>query len=127
MRKLFIWLILMSALTLAQVGTAVELEAGESYDVSNQGQWLEVAVYDTGDADTITVWYPYTSTIIGAGVHYAAMGSIQELATGDYVAGLYGDADMKIYTLWVPSPRAVRFTLSADASGDVEIKAYKKP
>ena len=112
----------------AQINTAKELTTADSvYDIVSQGEWLEVAVYDTGDADTITVWYPYTSTLIGAGAHYAVFGKIMELSSGNEVVGLYGDADTKYYTLWVLYPRAVRFLLSDYASGDVEIKAYNKP
>ena len=90
-----------------------------------QSEWLEVAVSDTGAADTVLVYYPIT-TVAGT-TDYALIGSIKELATNDNVVGLYGSADNKVYILWLPHPRGVRFILSDYASGDVYIKTTGKP
>jgi len=127
MKKLILFLFCLIAIPVfGQINTPKVLTAADSvYDVICRGSWLEIAVYDTSDADTITVWYPYTST--GDVTSYAVIGKITELATGDNVVGIYGDADMKYYILWVPYPRAVRFLLSDTPSGDVEIKAVTKP
>lgn len=119
-------LILFSGLSFAQIGTAKVLTTADSvYDIVCLDEWLEVAVLDTGAADTITVWYPYTN--IAGTASYAVLGTIKEVATSNNVVGLYGDADTKVYIFWVPYPRAVRFLLSDYASGNVEIKPYKKP
>jgi len=128
MKKLILFtiLILYCSLSYGQVIRGKELTVTDSVlDISCQNEWLEVAVSDTGAADTILVYYPIT-TITGA-VDYALVGTIKELATNNNVAGLYGDADNKVYILWLPNPRAVRFVLSDYASGDVYVKTKGTP
>ena len=119
-------LMLFSGLSFAQIGTAKVLTTADSvYDIVCLDEWLEVAVLDTGAADTITVWYPYTN--IAGTASYAPMGKIMDLSTGANDTVIAGTADTKVYIFWVPYPRAVRFLLSDYASGNVEIKPYKKP
>lgn len=89
-----------------------------------QSEWLEIAVSDTGAADTVLAYYPIT-TITGT-TAYALCGTIKEIATNNNVVGLYGSADAKVYVIWLPEPRAVRFVLSDYASGDVYISTVGK-
>jgi len=90
-----------------------------------QSEWLEISVGDSAAADTVRVQVPVTSE--GGITDYATIGTIKEIATNNNVTGLYGDADVKLYILWIPYPRAVRFILSDYASGSVRIKVIGKP
>lgn len=125
MKTLIISLImLISFIGYGQVDSKEITTADSVFDFVCLGKWLEVAVSDTGAADTVLVYYPIT-TITGT-TAYALCGTIKEVATGDNVVGLYGSADAKVYVIWLPEPRAVRFLLSDYASGDVYIRAVGK-
>jgi len=129
MKKLILFtiLILYCSFNYGQVsyGSKLLTTADSVLWVYCQSEWLEVAVSDTGAADTVLVYYPITT--VTAGTDYALIGSIKELATNDNVTGLYGSSDSKVYILWLPHPRAVRFVLSDYASGSVRVKAVGKP
>lgn len=125
MKNLIIILIMfVSFIGYGQVSSKEVTTADSVFDVVCLGEWLEVAVSDTGAADTVLVYYPIT-TITGT-TEYALIASIRELATNNIVAGLYGSADAKGYILWLPKPRAVRFVLSDYASGNVFITTIWK-
>ena len=125
MKTLIISLImLISFIGYGQSGTKEITTVDSVYDFTCLGEWLEVAVSDTGAADTVLVYYPIT-TITGT-TAYALCGSIKEIATDEIVLGLYGDADAKVYLIWLPQPRTVRFLLSDYASGDVYISTSGK-
>lgn len=126
MKKLIIaiFIALSCPLMFGQVSSK-ELTAADSvFNVTCLGEWLEIAVSDTGAADTVLVYYPITTITGTAG--YALCGTIKEIATDENVVGLYGNADAKVYILWLPSPRSVRFVLSDYASGDVYISTVGK-
>lgn len=127
MKKLIIviFILLGCSLTFGQLNAKKLTTADSVLTIYCQSEWLEIAVSDTGAADTILVYYPITT--VGGTLDYALIGSIKELATYENVTGLYGSADNKVYILWLPSPRAVRFVLSDYASGDVYIKTTGKP
>lgn len=122
---LFIALILYCSFSYGQLRNKELTVADRVLDISCQNEWLEIAVSDTGVADTILVYYPIT-TITGT-LDYASVGSIKEVATNSMVTGLYGNADAKVYIIWLPNPRGVRLVLSSYASGDVYVKAIGKP
>lgn len=128
MKKLILFLIIIiSSYSIAQINVAKKLTTVDSvYDVVCLDEWLEVAVYDTGAADTITVWYPYSNTTIDTTTTYAPIGKIMDLSTGQNDVVIAGTEDTKYYILWIPNPRAVRFLLSDYATGNVEIKATGK-
>lgn len=117
-------LLLIASISYGQIGSKVITTADPVFDFVCLGEWLEVAVSDTGAADTVLVYYPIT-TITGT-TAYALCGSIKEMATGSNVVGLYGNADAKVYVIWLPEPRAVRFLLSNYASGQVYIRTVGK-
>lgn len=127
MKKLIFvtFLILSCSVTFGQLNAKKLTTADSVLIIYCQSEWLEVAVSDTGAADTVLVYYPIT-TITGT-TDYALCGSIKEIATNNMVTGLYGSADNKVYLIWLPHPRAVRFILSDYASGDVYIKTTGKP
>lgn len=125
MKSILITLLLL--VTFASYGqvSSKELTAADSvFNVTCLGEWLEIVVSDTGAADTVLVYYPITTITGTAG--YALCGTIKEIATDKNVVGLYGNADAKVYILWLPSPRSVRFVLSDYASGDVYISTVGK-
>lgn len=125
MKSILITLLLLVTFTsYGQVSSKVVTTTDRNFDVVCLGEWLEVAVSDTGAADTVLVYYPIT-TITGTAA-YALCGTIKEIATNNNVVGLYGDADNKVYILWLPEPRAVRFVLSQYASGKVYISTVGK-
>lgn len=126
MKKLIIaiFIVLGCSLTFGQVNAKKLTTADSVLYIYCQSEWLEIAVSDTGAADTVLVYYPIT-TITGTAA-YALCGTIKEIATNNNVVGLYGNADNKVYILWLPSPRAVRFVLSDYASGDVYISTVSK-
>ena len=124
MKKLIVILVMLIASISYGQSVSKTLTAGGTFDVVSLGEYFEIAVSDTGDADTVLVYYPIT-TIAGA-VAYALVGTIKELATNNNVLGLYGSSANKVYMLWHPRPRAVRFVLSAYASGSVHITATWK-
>jgi len=124
---LFAILILYCSFNYGQVsyGSKLLTTADSVLWVYCQSEWLEISVGDSAAADTVLVQVPVTSE---AGVvDYATIGMIKEVATNDNVTGLYGNADVKLYILWVPYPRAVRLILSDYASGSVRVKAVGKP
>jgi len=129
MKKLILFtiLILYCSFNYGQVsyGSKLLTTADSVLWVYCQSEWLEISVGDSAAADTVLVQVPVTSE---AGVvDYATIGMIKEVATNDNVTGLYGNADVKLYILWVPYPRAVRLILSDYASGSVRVKAVGKP
>lgn len=125
MKNLIITLVmLISFIGYGQSGTKELTTADSVFDFTCLGEWLEVAVSDTGAADTVLVYYPITTITGTAG--YALCGTIKEIATDEIVLGLYGDADAKVYLIWLPQPRTVRFLLSDYASGDVYISTSGK-
>lgn len=126
MKKLIIaiFIILSCSLTFGQVNAKKLTTADSVFNVTCLGEWLEIAVSDTGAADTVLVYYPITTITGTAG--YALCGTIKEIATDEIVLGLYGDADAKVYLIWLPQPRTVRFLLSDYASGDVYISTSGK-
>lgn len=124
---LFAILILYCSFNYGQVsyGSKLLTTADSVLWVYCQSEWLEISVGDSAAADTVLVQVPVTSE---AGVvDYATIGMIKEVATNDNVTGLYGNADVKLYILWMPYPRAVRLILSDYASGSVRVKAVGKP
>ena len=127
MKKLILFALLIVFCSVSYGQTyAKKLTAADSvFTVLCQSEWLEVTVSDTGYADTVLVYEPITS-ITGTAA-YALVGMIKEQATDNNVVGLYGSTDSKVYILWLPSPRYIRFVLSDYASGDVYIKATGKP
>jgi len=129
MKKLILFtiLILYCSFNYGQVsyGSKLLTTADSVLWVYCQSEWLEISVGDSAAADTVLVQVPVTSE---AGVvDYATIGMIKEVATNDNVTGLYGNADVKLYILWVPYPRAVRLILSDYASGSVRVKTVGKP
>jgi len=121
---LFTILILCCSFSYGQVNAKKLTAADSVLNIYCQNEWLEIAVSDTGAADTVLVYYPIT-TITGT-ADYALCGSIKEIATNGNVVGLYGSADAKVYILQLPFPRAVRFVLSDYTSGDVYISTVGK-
>lgn len=124
MKKIILAIMFIASVSYGQVSSKEVTVLDGNFDIVCLGEFLEVAVSDTGTADTVLVYYPIT-TITGT-TAYALIGSIKELATNNNVVGLYGDADSKAYMLWIPSPRAVRFVLSGYASGSVFITTVWK-
>lgn len=125
MKNLIIILImLISFIGYGQVSSKEVTAADSVFDVVCLGEWLEVSVSDTGAVDTVLVYYPIT-TITGT-KDYALCGSIKEIATNNNVTGLYGSSDAKVYIIWLPEPRVVRFVLSDTPSGDVYISTSGK-
>lgn len=127
MKKLILFtiLILYCSFSYGQLNAKKLTAADSVLTIYCQSEMLEIAVSDTGAADTVLVYYPVTTITGGTG--YALIGTIKELATDNNVVGLYGDADSKVYVLWLLYPRGVRFVLSDYASGDVYIKTTGKP
>lgn len=127
MKKLIVLLFVFLSYSLsAQIllGGKLLTTADSVLNVVSQQQWVTVAVYDTGAADTVTVWFPFTHPG-GATTDtttYAPYGRILDYSTGGNDVVLAGTQDTKVYILWAPYPRAIRFLLSDYASGDVYIR-----
>lgn len=124
MKKILILFALLSISIFAQNVAKTLTTADSVLWVYGQSEWIEISVYDSGNADTVYVQQPISD---GSNTYYAAIGKIMDLSTGENVTGLYGNADQKIYVLWFPYPRAIRFYLSDYASGSVFIKVTGKP
>ena len=122
---IIILLLLITSISYGQTTAKVLTTTDRNLDVYCQSDWLMVSVGDSAAADTITVsMFAVTQAQL---VGYATVGTIKEIATNENVVALYGDADVKVYYIWLPYPGAIRFTLSQYASGNVYIKASGKP
>jgi|SRR5690606_22072489 len=106
-----------------QIGAKWLSAEDNTLSVTCQGTMLEIAVWDTGAADTIyleRIWTVDDTTL------YPRVGQLKDLTTGANVTSIIGSSDEKLYVLWVPANARFRFFLSEYASGDVYVEATSK-